>query len=214
MRLMACVMLTGALLVLHGTCIAGPEAPRNLRFETRVEMESTPYQVRYEFDRGLRAGRTKVAREGQNGVLRKVYLVTTIGGKPAGKALLRTEREAPVDAVVMMAPKGFEGSRGGSFIRAKVLTMEATAYTPSAGRGSRATGRTATGRRAQFGVVAVDPDVIPLGTLLFVEGYGFAIAADTGGAVQGNIIDVCLEDYGTAMQWGRRKVKVHVFRSR
>jgi 3D (Asp-Asp-Asp) domain-containing protein len=65
--------------------------------------------------------------------------------------------------------------------------------------------------QAQFGVVAVDPKVIPLRTLLFVEGYGFAIAADTGGAIKGNKIDVCIPDRRRIYEWGRRKVTVYIF---
>lgn len=91
--------------------------------------------------------------------------------------------------------------------------MNSTAYTPSAGL-KNPTFRTATGRIAKFGVIAVDPRVIKLNTLVFVENYGFAIAADTGGAIKGNIIDVCLPTESQCRQWGRRKVKVHVFNER
>lgn len=87
------------------------------------------------------------------------------------------------------------------------LTMEASAYLPSDGGGS---GITASGMMAQRGVVAVDPDVIPLGTRLFIPGYGEAIAADTGGAIVGNKIDLCMEDYGEAMEFGRRDITVYV----
>ena len=85
--------------------------------------------------------------------------------------------------------------------------MEASAYLPSDGGGS---GITASGMRARHGVVAVDPDVIPLGTRLFIPGYGLAIAADTGGAIVGDMIDLCMEDYGTAIDFGRRDVRVYV----
>ena len=88
-----------------------------------------------------------------------------------------------------------------------VLTMEATAYLPTDGS---ATGTTATGIPAERGIVAVDPDVIPLGTRLYIPGYGEAIAADTGGAIVGNKIDLCMEDYGEAMEFGRRDITVYV----
>jgi 3D (Asp-Asp-Asp) domain-containing protein len=88
-----------------------------------------------------------------------------------------------------------------------VLTMEATAYLPSDGGGS---GITASGMAAGRGVVAVDPDVIPLGTHLYIPGYGMAIAADTGGAICGDRIDLCMESYGEAMQFGRRDITVYV----
>ncbi len=87
------------------------------------------------------------------------------------------------------------------------LEMEATAYLPDDGTGD---GITATGVPATYGVAAVDPDVIPLGTRLFVPGYGIALAADTGGAIDGHIIDLCYEDYDEAIYFGRRDVDVYL----
>ena len=85
--------------------------------------------------------------------------------------------------------------------------MEASAYLPSDGGGS---GITATGMAARQGVVAVDPDVIPLGTRLYIPGYGLAVAADTGGAIVGSKIDLCMEDYTSAINFGRRDVQVYI----
>ncbi|WP_188006720.1 3D domain-containing protein [Sporosarcina sp. ANT_H38] len=59
-------------------------------------------------------------------------------------------------------------------------------------------------------VIAVDPKVIPLGTKVWVEGYGEAIAGDTGGAIKGNKIDVFIPSYNNAMEWGVKKVKLKV----
>lgn len=96
---------------------------------------------------------------------------------------------------------------GGDY--AAVMTMEATAYLPSDGDGY---GITAMGIPATYGVAAVDPSVIPLGTRLYIPGYGEAIAADTGGAIYGYKIDLCMESYSEAMQFGRRDVTVYVLR--
>ena len=85
--------------------------------------------------------------------------------------------------------------------------MEASAYLPTDGGGA---GITATGLPAGHGVAAVDPDVIPLGTRLYIPGYGVAIAADTGGMIEGDMIDLCMEDYGSAIEFGRRDVKEYV----
>ena len=87
------------------------------------------------------------------------------------------------------------------------IEMEATAYLPTDGDGY---GITATGIPATYGVAAVDPYVIPLGSRLYIPGYGEAIAADTGGAIVGNRIDLCMESYGEAMSFGRRYVTVYV----
>ena len=52
--------------------------------------------------------------------------------------------------------------------------------------------------------------MIPLGTRLYIPGYGVAVAADTGGMIEGDMIDLCMEDYGSAIEFGRRDVKVYV----
>jgi 3D (Asp-Asp-Asp) domain-containing protein len=103
--------------------------------------------------------------------------------------------------------RGALASRGGFVRRWQVRTMEATAYCPKGCCGS-ATGRTATGRRAEYGIAAVDPRVIPLGTALYVDRYGFAIAADVGRAIKGNRIDLCFPTHREAHRFGRRWVRV------
>jgi 3D (Asp-Asp-Asp) domain-containing protein len=90
-----------------------------------------------------------------------------------------------------------------------VYTMEATAYTALTAK-ANPTGYTANGMRAQYGIVAVDPDVIPLGSHVFIPGYGLAIAADTGGAIIGHRIDLCMDRYGDAVRFGRQPVTVYV----
>ena len=91
----------------------------------------------------------------------------------------------------------------------RTYAMVATAYTADSAK-ANPTGYTANGMRAQWGVVAVDPDVIPLGTHLFIPGYGLAIAADTGGAIIGRRIDLCMDRYDEAIQFGRQPVLVYV----
>ena len=92
-----------------------------------------------------------------------------------------------------------------------VLSMEATAYYPY-DCGGDGYGITATGIPATYGVAAVDPYVIPLGSRLYIPGYGEAIAADTGGAIVGYRIDLCMESYDECMQFGRRDVTVYILR--
>lgn len=93
----------------------------------------------------------------------------------------------------------------------KELTVSATAYT---GQCDGCSGVTATGidlnANPNAKVIAVDPSVIPLGSKVWVEGYGEAIAGDTGGAIKGNKIDVHVPDQGTALNWGRKTVTVKV----
>lgn len=83
----------------------------------------------------------------------------------------------------------------------KIVTFEATAYTWTGNR-------TATGTWPEEGIVAVDPEVIPLGTQLYVEGYGPAVAADTGGDIKGNRIDLYMSTDAECWEFGRREVRV------
>lgn len=80
------------------------------------------------------------------------------------------------------------------------LTVTATGYTGG--------GRTATGAPTGWGVVAVDPGVIPLGTRMSIPGYGEGVAADTGGAIQGSTIDLWFPTVAQANAWGRRTVTI------
>ena len=92
----------------------------------------------------------------------------------------------------------------------KVFHMEATAYTPNDGDGR---GRTAMGGYAGKGHAAVDPNIIPLGSEVYIEGYGYAICDDIGGAIHGNIIDVGVDNYDQAYKWGLKpKVNVYLIR--
>jgi 3D (Asp-Asp-Asp) domain-containing protein len=84
--------------------------------------------------------------------------------------------------------------------RGRTLTVTVTAYALS--------GRTATGIPAGWGVVAVDPRVIPLGTHMTIPGYGSAVAADVGGSVVGTTIDVWFPTAARASAWGRRSVTI------
>jgi 3D (Asp-Asp-Asp) domain-containing protein len=73
-------------------------------------------------------------------------------------------------------------------------------------------GHTASGIPVQMGVVAVDPKVIPLGTRMFVPGYGKGIAADVGVAIKGRIIDVWMPNHAAARKWGRKTLIITVYR--
>ena len=85
----------------------------------------------------------------------------------------------------------------------EVMIFEATAYCYTGNR-------TATGTWPSRGTIAVDPTIIPLGTRLYVEGYGEGIAEDTGGAIQGHRIDLYMESEDECWTWGRRTVEVRI----
>ncbi|PEJ54504.1 MULTISPECIES: 3D domain-containing protein [unclassified Bacillus (in: firmicutes)] len=95
----------------------------------------------------------------------------------------------------------------------KVIKMKATAYTGSC---KGCSGKTATGidlkKNPKVKVISVDPKVIPLGSKVYVEGYGYAIAGDTGGSLKGNKIDVFIPSQKNALKWGVKTVTVKVYK--
>lgn len=121
----------------------------------------------------------------------------------AEEAQARMEQEQAAAYV----PEGYVETSRGAMRYTNVMVMEASAYLPTDGGGSCVT---ATGLPATHGVVAVDPDVIPLGTRVYIPGYGVAIAADTGGMIEGAMIDLCMEDYDDCMEFGRRDIDVYI----
>ena len=90
--------------------------------------------------------------------------------------------------------------------------MIATAYHAfgKGGNDINGNGITAIGLRARKGIVAVDPRVIPLGTKLYIPGYGEALAADTGSRIKGSRIDLCFESLGECFRFGKRKIKIYL----
>lgn len=114
--------------------------------------------------------------------------------KPAASGSTTSEAPAaPAQASIASAP-----AAGG-----RMLTVDAVAYSLP--------GYTASGLPVGQGVVAVDPSVIPLGTRMFVPGYGPAVAADVGSAIQGLIIDLWFPTYEQAAAWGRKTVTITVY---
>ena len=163
------------------------------------------------------SGTTNVIKEGTDGLVDRVYREYYENGDLISRDIVKEDvKVAAVDAVVEYGTKPRQSisysrinvSRGGEYRYKACLEMTATAYCIS--------GTTASGMKTRYGVVAVDPRVIPLGTRLYIEAengtwiYGTAVAADTGGAVKGNIIDLYVETYNEAISFGRRKAKVYI----
>lgn len=102
-------------------------------------------------------------------------------------------------------------SRGDSVASSKTITVTATAYTAYC---NGCSGKTATGinlrANPDLKVIAVDPKVIPLGSKVYIEGYGHAVAGDTGGAIKGNKVDLFMSSKKRALDFGRQTVQVKV----
>ncbi|HWP31550.1 MAG TPA: 3D domain-containing protein [Fimbriimonadales bacterium] len=181
---------------------------KDLYYETRLVKKELPYSTVYLPDRTLPPGRMKKVENGHMGKAVQMLQITTQKGRVIGKRVLWTKTiSSPKDAVYRVGiVRDISRKR---FVRAKVLVMEATAYSSQdAGVGTR----TAMGLRAIRGVAAVDPKVIPFGTHLFIEGYGYAIAADKGSAIKRNRIDLCFNTRNEAIRFGTRKVRVHILK--
>lgn len=89
----------------------------------------------------------------------------------------------------------------------KTLSMEATAYS---GGTLTAMGLKPVRDPGGISTIAVDPSVIPLGSKVYIPGYGYAIASDTGGVIKGNIIDLYMNSHDECTSWGRRQVTLHI----
>lgn len=179
-----------------------------------TEQHKLAQRTIHEIDFSLPPGKVKVVRHGApgialtmvdneqtNGTLYKHVMSTRIVRKPQARII--AEGVGSADAIADFAQHGLQKM---SYIASGAVDMVATAYTAGCGG---CTGYTASGYRAGHGIVAVDPRVIPLGTRLYIPGYGFAIAGDTGGAIHGNRIDLGFDSISDAMQFGRQVVKVY-----
>lgn len=162
-----------------------------------------PYQIvtqPAEFAVGLP---DRVVKKGSNGEHEQVVRVTFEDGKETERQILQQQvLRAPENQVVSRGAQTTI-SRGGQTIQFKrAYLMSASAYSGG--------GVTATGQNVHWGVIAVDPRLISLGTPLYVDGYGEAVALDTGGAIKGNRVDLYMNTEDAARSWGVHSVIVYV----
>lgn len=168
-------------------------------------------------DFALAPGKTKIVSPGREGQRLAIIRFTITDGKLSKRIVASHVLRKPrmriiaegVGTYAAFADFAQRGLQKTAYIATDAMDMIATAYTASC---AGCSGYTATGYRAGRGIVAVDPRVIPLGTKLFIPGYGFAIAGDTGGAIIGMRIDLGFNSYSDAIQFGRRPIKVYTLR--
>lgn len=159
-------------------------------------------------------GESRVISAGREGLRETMVDYTATDGKVHSRVVATRLVRKPKPRVVAdgvgtpAAIRAFEkrGLEKTSYIAASALDMVATAYTAQC---AGCSGYTASGYRAGHGIVAVDPSIIPLGTKLYIPGYGFAVAGDTGGAIVGNRIDLGFDSISDALAFGRRTVRVY-----
>ncbi|MDI6827281.1 MAG: 3D domain-containing protein [Armatimonadota bacterium] len=173
-----------------------------------VQKEPIAYKTITKFNPYSRLDRVTL-QEGIRGEKEVTYKIVYKDGKKVSSNVIASKvLRKPQDEIVSVSRGTLLASRGG-FVRC--LRMRATAYAPYACGGSK-NGRTACGLHAGKGIVAVDPRVIRLGTKLYVEGYGYCVAGDVGGAIKGNRIDLGFDTYRDAVRFGRRWVTVFILK--
>lgn len=184
--------------------------------KTFVETEEIGFTTVVKKDDNLTQSTKKVVQEGQKGQKTITTKVIYENGKEVSKKVVsEVVDKEPVQQVVLQGTLGVLNlSRGGEVPYTRSLKVRATAYNNSGGDGN---GYTASGRKTfrdpnGYSTIAVDPRIIPLGTKLYVEGYGYAIAADTGGAIKGNTIDVFFNTSSEVYNWGVRYVNIYVLK--
>lgn len=188
-----------------------------VREETVTEKFSGPVENRT--DDGMYVDEKKVIK-GADGIKEVSYKVMDNEGNEVYREVLSENvlKEPETTTVITGTRERLTATKQGrTFTYSKKLTVNATAYdTSPEENGGYCT--TATGMALGYGMVAVDPRVIPLGSRLYIEStdeggswtYGYAVAGDTGGAIKGNRIDLCYNTKGECIRFGRRKAVVYV----
>lgn len=188
----------------------------------RVVQQEVPIgpRTRVVADPSMPINTRRVVNPGAPGRLLRVLETVVTGGQEGGK-VLKAEQvvQQPVDVVVAVgtnrdftvAARGGFGPRLASSLPApsegRRMTVLATAYHPK-DNAMEGGFHAATGARLGYGIIAVDPDLIPLGTRIYVPGYGYGIAADTGGAIKGAHIDLCFDTAAEVDSWGVRTLQI------
>lgn len=168
----------------------------------------------------LAPGERVVVQAGQNGVNEYVYEIRYENGAEVSRTLIKDAiLSNPVEEIVEYGPESVwelgvvPASAPTNYSRVEVFT--ATAYDASPADNGQWAGKTSTGMPLVYGVVAVDPKVIPYGTKMYIESvdgqykYGYAIAGDCGGAIKGNKVDLFFPSRSTCYSFGRRAVKIY-----
>lgn len=178
-----------------------------------VEKEEVDFEVKEVEDSSMDEGESVVETEGEKGEKEVTYQGTYADGKLVKKDLLSSEvtKEAK-DKVVKIGTKkavaatssavSYQSSGSVSYSGGNTITVTAVSYCLP--------GYTAIGLPVGRGIIAVDPSVIPLGTRVYVPGYGEAVAADTGSGIHGNKIDVWMPSLAEAYAWGARTVTITI----
>ena len=207
----------------------------DIKLET--EEQEVNYRTRIQYNSNEFIGNQKVISEGKNGLrIIKREKRYENGIEVENKVVYDNVEVQPIDKVIEKGSKKkqvvhIENSNsrdlisdayrngekveflGEQYAISNIKSVEATAFYNSGSNGNHttATGNPTVYNTSGWSTIAVDPTVIPLGTKVYIEGYGFGVAHDTGGAIKGNIIDVFMPSRDAAYTWGRKHgVKMYI----
>lgn len=178
-------------------------------YDTVAVNEPIPYETRYVDIQTIPKGTTKTHQKGANGTLTTEYQVTYVNGIEVERAQTNVYTSvAPTENVVYRGVGGTLTVGGKTYSYSYYIDCNSTVYTGG--------GTTASGLPATEKVIAVDPKIIPLGTTCYISGsyceVGFRTAADVGGGIKGNIVDIYFEKSNPYFAgYGRRNVRVYIF---
>lgn len=199
--------------------------------DTEVVEEEENFAVETKTDANLLKGREEVVQQGKKGLVSRKYKVVKEDGKEVSRSLIdEVTVKEPTKKVVAVGTKVVVASaantKSTSKPAAKTVAVSRNNSAPSGGKEfyvsataytaecNGCSGVTATGinlkANPNLKVIAVDPSVIPLGSKVWVEGYGYAVAGDTGGAIKGNRIDLHVPTKQQAYNFGKRQVKIKI----
>lgn len=168
-----------------------------------LAVEAIPYSTEWETDYDKDVSYSQVKTAGANGEKEVTYKYVKKDGEVVSKEIASVKNtKAAQTQIGVKGGSYLVANRGGETVKGKKqIICQSTAYS---GGGKTATGRPVSYNPGGLSTIAVDPRVIPLGSKVWVEGYGYAIAADTGGAIKGNIVDVYFDSSSQAKTWGRK----------
>lgn len=205
---------------------------KRVTYKTYEKTETVPYETKIEYDEKKFYEEVRVKQKGKDGKVVNHYKVTYIDGKKAKTEIVDTDVKKEMKPKIIL--RGSKGSLYGGKVYDKVISELVPPYRIDLDENNRPinykkkiTGKatayctgtiTSTGRRAQPGVVAVDPREIPYGTKLYIVSsdnryvYGYAIAGDTGGFIHNSttVVDLYIRGYDACKQFGRRNVDIYV----
>ncbi len=182
--------------------------------------EPIPYGTVERENKMLDPGSRVVVQSGLNGEKEITYSIKYSDGAEVSRERIgEVVLAEPVDEIVEYSPQEefvpgkIPASRPTNY--SKMEVFEATAYDASVADNGPWAGRTSTGMQMGYGVIAVDPTVIPYGTKMYIEScdgkyiYGYAIAGDCGGAIKGHRVDLFYWSRAKCLEFGRRNVNVY-----